>query len=57
MGKDFIFIKGKICQVHISILKSMLQMLRHCSDVEMLGPGTGTIRRKGLVGVGMALLE
>jgi hypothetical protein len=28
-----------------------------CGGVNMLGPGCGTIRRYGLVGVGVALLE
>lgn len=28
-----------------------------CGDLNMLGPGKGTIRRGSLVGVGVALLE
>ena len=28
-----------------------------CGGLNMLGPGSGTIRRRGLVGVGVALLE
>ena len=28
-----------------------------CDDLYMPGPGNGTIRRHGLVGVGVALLE
>jgi len=28
-----------------------------CGGLNMLGPGSGTIRRSGLVGVGVALLE
>jgi len=28
-----------------------------CGGLKMLGPGTGTVRRCGLVGVGVALLE
>ena len=28
-----------------------------CGGLNMLGPGSGTIRRCGLVGVGVALLE
>ena len=31
--------------------------LPHCDGLYMLGPGNGTIRRCGLVGVGVALLE
>ena len=30
---------------------------RTCDGLNMLGPGSGTIRRCGLVGVGVALLE
>jgi hypothetical protein len=32
-------------------------VLGKCNDLNMLGPGSGTIRRCGLVGVGVALLE
>ena len=31
--------------------------LAHCHGLYMLGPGSGTIKRCGLVGGGMALLE
>ena len=31
--------------------------LTKCDGLYMLGPGSGTISRYGLVGVGMALLE
>jgi hypothetical protein len=29
----------------------------YCGGLNMLGPGTGTIRRCGLVGVGVAVFE
>ena len=31
--------------------------LLHCGGLSMLGPGSSTIRRYGLVGVGVVLLE
>ena len=32
-------------------------MLTSCGGLNMLGPGSGIIRKCGLVGVGVALLE
>lgn len=29
----------------------------HCSGLNMLGPRSGTVRRCGLVGIGMALIQ
>ena len=42
-----------------SILETQAFKLKlwSCGDLNMLGPGHGTIRRYGLVGVGVALLE
>ena len=34
-----------------------LQYFYLCGDLNMLGPGSGTIRKCDLVGVGMTLLE
>ena len=38
-------------------MKRARKELDMCSDLNMLGPGHGTIRRCGLVEVGVALLE
>ena len=37
--------------------KRQRQTERQCDSLYMLGPGSGTIWKYGLVGVGMALLE
>jgi hypothetical protein len=37
------------------LTKIPTQFFIDCDDVYMLGPGSGTIRRYGLVGVGVAL--
>ena len=39
------------------LMKRARKELDMCSDLNMLGPGHGTIRRCGLVEVGVAFLE
>ena len=33
------------------------KLLGLCDELNILGPGIGNIRRRGLIGVGVALLE
>ena len=37
--------------------KQVYPVRLHCGGLCMLGPGSGTVRRSGLVGVGVAFLK
>jgi hypothetical protein len=44
------------CGLILLVERTKLRFGR-CGDLNMLGPGSGTVRRCGLVGGGVALLE